>query len=45
MKFEIRCSPLPLDHWRTQGKVKKGDRILVSVFGSGFTWGAAIVTL
>ncbi len=34
--------PLTIDHWRAQGKVKKGDRILSSVFGSGFTWGAAI---
>jgi len=37
--------PLTIDHWRAQGKVKKGDRILSSVFGSGFTWGAAIFTL
>jgi 3-oxoacyl-[acyl-carrier-protein] synthase-3 len=36
--------PLTLDHWRQQGKVKRGDRILSSVFGSGFTWGAAIFT-
>jgi 3-oxoacyl-[acyl-carrier-protein] synthase III len=37
--------PLTIDHWRQQGKVKKGDRILSSVFGSGYTWGAAIFTL
>jgi len=37
--------PLTIDHWRAQGKVKKGDRILASVFGSGFTWGAAIFTV
>ncbi len=37
--------PLTIDHWRQQGKVKKGDRILASVFGSGFTWGAAVFTL
>jgi 3-oxoacyl-[acyl-carrier-protein] synthase-3 len=37
--------PLTIDHWRAQGKVKRGDRILSSVFGSGFTWGAAIFTL
>ena len=37
--------PLTIDHWRQQGKVKKGDRILSSVFGSGFTWGATIFTL
>ena len=37
--------PLTIDHWRQQGKVKSGDRILSSVFGSGYTWGAAIFTL
>jgi 3-oxoacyl-[acyl-carrier-protein] synthase-3 len=36
--------PLTIDYWRQQGKVKRGDRILSSVFGSGFTWGAAIFT-
>jgi 3-oxoacyl-[acyl-carrier-protein] synthase-3 len=34
--------PLTIDHWRREGKVKKGDLVLSSVFGSGFTWGAAI---
>src|SRR5262245_19252836 len=34
--------PLTIDYWRNQGRVKKGDRVLSSVFGSGFTWGAAI---
>jgi len=34
--------PLTIDHFRREGKVKKGDLILSSVFGSGFTWGAAI---
>jgi len=37
--------PLTIDHWRQQGRVQRGDRILSSVFGSGFTWGAAIFTL
>ncbi len=37
--------PLTIDYWRQQGKVKRGDRVLSSVFGSGFTWGAAIFTL
>jgi len=36
--------PLTIDYWRKEGKVKKGDRILSSVFGSGFTWGATIFT-
>ena len=34
--------PLTIDYWRKQGKVNKGDRILATVFGSGFTWGSAI---
>jgi 3-oxoacyl-[acyl-carrier-protein] synthase III len=37
--------PLTIDHWRQQGRVNRGDRILSAVFGSGFTWGAAIFTL
>jgi 3-oxoacyl-[acyl-carrier-protein] synthase-3 len=37
--------PLTMDYWRAKGRVKRGDRILSSVFGSGFTWGAAIFTL
>ena len=37
--------PLTIDHWRQQGKVKKGDMILSTVFGSGFTWGTAIFRL
>ena len=37
--------PLTIDHWRQEGRVKKGDRILSSVFGAGFTWGATIFTL
>jgi 3-oxoacyl-[acyl-carrier-protein] synthase-3 len=37
--------PLTIDHWRREGKVQPGDRILSSVFGSGFTWGAAIFTV
>jgi len=34
--------PLTIDHWRKQGRVKPGDLILSSVFGSGYTWGSAI---
>jgi 3-oxoacyl-[acyl-carrier-protein] synthase III len=34
--------PLTIDYWRAQGRVKKGDRVLTAVFGSGYTWGAAI---
>jgi 3-oxoacyl-[acyl-carrier-protein] synthase-3 len=34
--------PLTIDHWRQKGRVKKGDRVLATVFGAGFTWGSAI---
>jgi 3-oxoacyl-[acyl-carrier-protein] synthase-3 len=34
--------PLTLDHHRKAGKVKKGDLVLSTVFGAGFTWGTAI---
>lgn len=34
--------PLTIDHWRKAGKVKKGDLVLSTVFGAGFTWGSAI---
>jgi 3-oxoacyl-[acyl-carrier-protein] synthase-3 len=37
--------PLTIDHWRKAGKVKKGDRVLATVFGAGFTWGSAIFQL
>ena len=37
--------PLTIDHWRKAGKVKKGDLVLSTVFGSGFTWGTAIFRL
>jgi 3-oxoacyl-[acyl-carrier-protein] synthase-3 len=37
--------PLTIDHWRAHGRVKLGDRLLTTVFGSGYTWGAAIFTL
>jgi 3-oxoacyl-[acyl-carrier-protein] synthase-3 len=37
--------PLTIDHWRKQGKVKKGQRVLSTVFGAGYTWGSAIFTI
>jgi 3-oxoacyl-[acyl-carrier-protein] synthase-3 len=37
--------PLTLDHWRRQGKVKKGDLVLSAVFGSGLTVGAGVFRL
>lgn len=34
--------PLTIDHYRQEGKVKKGDLVLSTVFGAGFTWGSAV---
>ena len=35
--------PLALDEAVRGGRVKKGDTILISAFGAGFTWGAAVI--
>ncbi len=32
--------PICLSEWNTAGKLKKGDKIILSSFGAGFTWGA-----
>ena len=37
--------PLTIDHWRKEGRVKKGDLFLSTVFGAGFTWGSAVFRL
>jgi 3-oxoacyl-[acyl-carrier-protein] synthase III len=34
--------PLTIDLHRKAGRVKKGDLVVSSVFGAGFTWGAGI---
>lgn len=34
--------PLTIDHHRKKGTVKRGDLIVSSVFGAGFTYGAAV---
>jgi 3-oxoacyl-[acyl-carrier-protein] synthase-3 len=35
--------PIALDEAVRSGRVKEGDTILISVFGAGFTWGAAVI--
>jgi 3-oxoacyl-[acyl-carrier-protein] synthase-3 len=35
--------PLALDHARRDGRLVDGAKVLVSAFGAGFTWGAAVV--
>lgn len=37
--------PLTIDHHRQAGRVKKGDLVVSSVFGAGFTWGTAIFSV
>lgn len=34
---------LPLCLWDFESKLKKGDNILLTAFGAGFTWGAVYV--
>ena len=34
---------LPLCLWDFEKKLKKGDNIVISTFGAGFTWGSAYV--
>lgn len=35
--------PIALDEAIEQGRVKKGDNILMVAFGAGFTWGSSVV--
>ena len=37
--------PLALDAGVRDGRIKKGDLILLEAFGGGFTWGAALVRM
>ncbi len=35
--------PLCLSEWWQSGKLRKGQRVVMSAFGAGFTWGAILV--
>ncbi len=35
--------PLCLSEWWQNGKLKKGQRVVISSFGAGWTWGAALL--
>ncbi|HBX50897.1 MAG: 3-oxoacyl-ACP synthase [Bacteroidetes bacterium RIFOXYA12_FULL_35_11] len=37
------AATLPLCLWEWESKLKKGDNIILTTFGAGFTWGAAYV--
>jgi 3-oxoacyl-[acyl-carrier-protein] synthase-3 len=37
--------PLALDTGVRDGRIKRGDLILLEAFGGGFTWGAALVRM
>jgi 3-oxoacyl-[acyl-carrier-protein] synthase-3 len=34
---------LPLCLWEWEGKLKKGDYIILTAFGGGYTWGATLI--
>ena len=36
--------PLALDQGVRDGRIKRGDMLLLEAFGGGFTWGSALVT-
>lgn len=35
--------PICLSEWHKEGKLKKGDNIVLASFGAGYTWGAILV--
>lgn len=35
---------IPLCLWRYESQLKKGDKLIITTFGGGFTWGAAYLT-
>lgn len=38
------AATLPLCLWDWESQLKKGDKIVLSAFGGGFTWGATLIT-
>lgn len=35
--------PVALDEAKRQGRIQRGDVVLLNAFGAGFTWGAAVI--
>lgn len=38
------AATIPLCLWEYENKLKKGDRLILTAFGGGFTWGATYMT-
>lgn len=38
------CGTIPLCLWEWKDKLRKGDKLLLSAFGGGFTWGSIYLT-
>ena len=38
------AATIPLCLWEYEGKLKRGDRLLLAAFGGGFTWGGIYMT-
>jgi 3-oxoacyl-[acyl-carrier-protein] synthase-3 len=36
--------PLALAQARDEGRLQRGDRVLLAAFGAGFTWGGTVIT-
>ena len=39
----LRWSPLALDIACRDGRIKRGDLVMIEAMGGGFTWGAALI--
>ena len=37
------AATIPLCLWQYESQLKSGDRLILTTFGSGFTWGSAYV--
>jgi 3-oxoacyl-[acyl-carrier-protein] synthase-3 len=37
------AASIPLSLWEHEKRLKAGDRVLLSAFGGGFTWGSAFI--
>ena len=35
--------PVALDEARREGRIRRGDIVLLNAFGAGFAWGAAVI--